>query len=178
MARKHVTITPAQAESIRGMGMAMHGAGMIPSNFDDDDPQWQDHTFVDFPIYVSKGRGKYAGHGGGLTSLLKLLFNKAKGNPMVQQAAKKAVKTGLAKATSMVKKETSKRGIDNPLVDMALSAASKKAEAEVNKRLSGGRRIRVNGFGTQGVRMSGKGHCSGGAMSIAGRRGSGMYAAY
>jgi hypothetical protein len=78
----------------------------------------------------------------------------------------------------MVKKETSKRGIDNPLVDMALSAASKKAEAEVNKRLSGGRRMRVNGFGTQGVRMSGRGHCSGGAMSIAGRRGSGMYAAY
>jgi hypothetical protein len=178
MARKHVTITPAQAEQIKGMGRMMHGSGLIPSNFDDDDEQWQDHTFVDFPIYVSKGRGKYAGHGGGLTSLLKLLFNKAKGNPMVQQAAKKAVKTGLAKATSMVKKETSKRGIDNPLVDMALSAASKKAEAEVNKRLSGGRRIRVNGFGTQGVRMSGKGHCSGGAMSIAGRRGSGMYAAY
>jgi hypothetical protein len=66
--KKHVTITPAQAESIRGMGMAMHGAGMIPSNFDDDDPQWADHTFVDFPIYVSKGRGKYHGQGGGLGS--------------------------------------------------------------------------------------------------------------
>eukprot|EP01047_Picozoa_sp_COSAG01_P093506 COSAG01_NODE_24624_length_772_cov_2.588410_1_plen_77_part_10 len=76
--RKHVTITPQQAEQIKGMGHMMHGAGMIPSNFDDDDPQWADHTFVDFPIYVSKGRGKYAGHGGGLTSLLKLLFNKAK----------------------------------------------------------------------------------------------------
>jgi hypothetical protein len=58
---------------------------------------------------------------------------------------------------------------------MALSAASKKAEAEVNKRLSGGRRIRVNGFGTHGVRLSGKGHCSGGAMKVSG---SGMYAAY
>lgn len=50
---------------------------------------------------------------------------------MVQQAAKKAVKTVLAKATAAVKKETLKRGIDNPLVDMALNAASKKAEAEV-----------------------------------------------
>jgi hypothetical protein len=61
----------------------------------DDDPQWQDHTFVDFPIYVSKGRGKYHGQGGGLTSLLKLLFNKAKSNPVVRQQAKKLVKTGL-----------------------------------------------------------------------------------
>eukprot|EP01047_Picozoa_sp_COSAG01_P098185 COSAG01_NODE_28407_length_661_cov_6.222420_1_plen_88_part_00 len=43
MARKHVTITPAQAESIRGMGMAMHGAGMIPSNFDE---------FNRFPLHV------------------------------------------------------------------------------------------------------------------------------
>ena len=157
----------------------MHGAGMIPSNFDDDDEQWQDHTFVDFPIYVSKGRGKYAGHGGGLTSLLKLLFNKAKSNPVVRQQAKKLVKTGLSKASSAVKKQAAKRGVDNPLVDMAISAATKKAEAEVDKHLGSGRRIRVNGFGTHGVRLAGKGHCcKGGAMSIAGRRGSGMYAAY
>jgi hypothetical protein len=178
MARKHVTITPQQAEQIKGMGMAMHGAGMIPNNFDDDDPQWQDHTFIDFPIYVSKGRGKYAGHGGGLTSLLKLLFNKAKNNPEVRKLAKKAVKAGVEKASSAVKSQASKRGVDNPMVDMAISAATKKANSEIDKRLGAGRRIRVNGFGTHGVRMSGKGHCSGGAMSIAGRRGSGMYAAY
>ena len=177
MARKHVTITPAQAESIRGMGHMMRGAGVIPSNFDDDDPQWADHTFIDFPIYVSKGRGKYHGQGGGLTSLLKLLFDRAKGNPVVQQAAKKAVSKGLSKATEAVQKQAKKRGVDNPLVDMALNAASKKAQAEIDKRLTGGRRIRVNGFGTHGVRLSGRGHCcKGGAMSIAGKHGAGMYA--
>jgi hypothetical protein len=96
----------------------------------------------------------------------------------VRQQAKKLVKAGLSKASSAVKKQASKRGVDNPLVDMAINAATKKANSEIDKHLGSGRRIRVNGFGTQGVRMSGKGHCSGGAMSIAGRRGSGMYTAY
>eukprot|EP01047_Picozoa_sp_COSAG01_P042659 COSAG01_NODE_3737_length_5747_cov_40.714058_6_plen_178_part_00 len=174
--RKHVTITPQQAEQIKGMGRMMHGAGMIPSNFDDDDEQWQDHTFVDFPIYVSKGRGKYHGQGGGLTSLLKLLFNKAKGNPEVRKLAKKAVKAGVEKASSAVKAQASKRGASGPMLDMAIGAATKKAHSEIDKHLGAGRRMRVNGFGTQGVRMSGRGHCSGGAMVIPGRRGSGMYA--
>ena len=175
--RKHVTITPAQAEQIRGMGMMMHGAGMIPSNFDDDDPQWQDHTFIDFPIYVSKGRGKYHGQGGGLTSLLKLLFNKAKDNPQVRALAKKAVKKGIEKGVDHVRAHAKKRGVDNPLVDQALDMASNKANAEIEKRLAGGRRLRVNGFGTHGVRLSGRGHCcKGGGMSIPGRRvGSGRY---
>ena len=176
--KKHVTITPAQAESIRGMGMAMHGAGMIPSNFDDDDPQWQDHTFIDFPIYVSKGRGKYHGQGGGLTSLLKLLFNKAKSNPEVRKLAKKAVKKGVEKAADAVTSQAKKRGASGPMLDMAIGAATKKANSEIDKHLGSGRRIRVNGFGNQGVRLSGKGHCTGGAMEVAGRRGSGMYTAY
>jgi nucleoid DNA-binding protein len=108
------------------------------------------------------------------------LFNKAKSNPIVRQQAKKLVKTGLSKASSAVKKQASKRGVDNPLVDMAINAATKKANSEIDKHLGSGRRMRINGFGTQGVRMSGRmsgrGHCSGGAMVIPGRRGSGMYA--
>ena len=110
-----------------------------------------------------------------MTSLLKLLFNKAKSNPEVRKLAKKAVKAGVEKASSAVKSQASKRGVDNPMVDMAISAATKKANSEIDKHLGAGRRLRVNGFGTQGVRLSGKGHCSGGAMKVSG---SGMYAAY
>ena len=61
MARKHLTLTPAQAKQLQGMGHMMHGAGLVPENFDPD--QYEDHSYIDFPVYVSKGRGQYKGHG-------------------------------------------------------------------------------------------------------------------
>ena len=63
MARGHLTISPAQAKRLADMGASMMGSGMIPQNFDEDD--YEDApSIIDFPVYVSKGRGKYAGHGG------------------------------------------------------------------------------------------------------------------
>ena len=172
--RKHVTITPAQADQIRGMGHMMRGAGMIPSNFDDDDDQWDDHSYIDFPIYVSKGRGRYQGQGGGLTSLLKLLFEKAKDNPQARDLAKRAVQKGMEKGVKHVKKHAEKRGVDGPMFNMALDMATDKANKEIEKRLSGGRRLRVHGFQSGAVRLSGQGHCKGSGMMPARSKGGAM----
>ena len=60
MARKHLTLTPAQAKRLSEMGSMMKGSGVVPSNFDDDDELWEDHSYIDFPVYISKGKGAYA----------------------------------------------------------------------------------------------------------------------
>ena len=177
MARKHLTLTPAQANQLASMGMMMRGSGMIPSNFDDDDEQWQDHSIIDFPVYVSKGRGQYAGQGGGLTSLLKLLYKKAAGNPEVRKLAKKAAKQAVSHGADLASSEMKKRGVKHPMANQAVDFASKKAQDQIDEHLKGGRRMRVNGQGTSGIRLSGSGNCGSG-MVVAGRRGSGMRSAY
>ena len=169
----HLTLTPAQAAKIAQMGSTMKGKGLIPENFDEDD--FQDHSIVDFPVYVSKGRGQYAGHGGGMTSLLKLLYTKMAGNPEVRKLAKKAVKAGVKQGADLASSEMKKRGVKNPMADVAINMASKRANDEIDKHLKGGRRIRANGVGTSGIRISGSGHCGMGLMA-AGHRGRGLRA--
>ena len=61
------------------------------------------------------------------------------------------------------------------MADMAINMASKRANEEIDKHLKGGRRMRVNGVGTTGIRMSGNGHCGMGLVT-AGHRGSGLRA--
>jgi len=56
--RKHITITPQQARQLSEIG-GQHGRGMFPDAFDPDD--WADMTsMIDVPVYIAKGRGKYA----------------------------------------------------------------------------------------------------------------------
>ena len=86
--RKHITITPQQCRQLNQCG-CMHGAGVFPDAFEPDD--WAEMTsYIDVPVYVAKGRGKYAGEGGKWTTLLTELFKKAAKNPEVRKLAKKA----------------------------------------------------------------------------------------
>ena len=50
--------------------------------------------------------------------------------------------------------ELKKRGVEHPMANMAIDMASKKANDQIDKHLKGGRRMRVNGVGTTGIRMS------------------------
>ena len=165
MARKHLTLTPAQAKRLSEMGSMMKGSGVVPSNFDDDDELWEDHSYIDFPVYISKGKGAYAGQGGGFTSLLKLLYDKAKGNPEVRKLAKKVAKSAVSKATDLAKSQAKKRGVTNPMANQAIELASDKTSGVIDKHLGSGKRMRVNGYGTSGVRMSGSGHCGRGTRA-------------
>ena len=165
MARKHLTLTPAQAKRLSEMGSMMHGSGMIPSNFDDDDDQWEDHSYIDFPVYISKGKGQYAGQGGGFTSMLKLLYDKAKGNPEVRKLAKRVAKSAVSKGAELAKSQAKKRGVTNPMANQAIELASDKTSGVIDKHLGSGKRVRVNGYGTSGVRMSGSGHCGRGTRA-------------
>ena len=81
--RKHITITPQQARQLNEIG-GQHGRGMFPGAFDPDD--WADMTsMIDVPVYIAKGRGKYAGEGGRWTTLLKEMLQKAAKNPEVRK---------------------------------------------------------------------------------------------
>ena len=120
MARKHLTLTPAQAKRLSEMGSMMKGSGVVPSNFDDDDELWQDHSYIDFPVYISKGKGQYAGQGGGFTSMLKLLYDKAKGNPEVRKLAKRVAKSAVSKGAELAKSQAKKRGVTNPMANQAI----------------------------------------------------------
>jgi hypothetical protein len=57
--------------------MGRKGGGSIPQAFDPDD--WDEiKSVVDIPVYVAKGKGKYAGEGGFMTTLLSALTAVAK----------------------------------------------------------------------------------------------------
>ena len=98
--RKHITITPQQARQLNEIG-GQHGRGMFPGAFDPDD--WADMTsMIDVPVYIAKGRGKYAGEGGRWTTLLKEMFQKAAKNPEVRKLAKAAAGKALKKGSAGV----------------------------------------------------------------------------
>ena len=67
-----------------------------------------------------------------------------------------------------------KRGVKHPMADVAINMASKRANDEIDKHLKGGRRMRVNGVGTSGIRISGSGHCGMG-LDILGLRQGDVY---
>jgi len=152
--KKHLTLTPAQAKQLQGMGHMMQGAGLVPDNFDPD--QWEDHSYIDFPVYVSKGRGQYKGQGGSMTSMMKLLYNKAANNPEVRKFAKRAAQGAVSKGSKLAKDFAKRRNL-GALADTAIDLASGKASDAVEQKIKGGRRVRVNGHGVRGVVMSGSG---------------------
>ena len=134
----------------------MHGAGVFPDAFEPDD--WAEMTsYIDVPVYVAKGRGKYAGEGGKWTTLLTELFKKAAKNPEIRKLAKKAAGKAIKSGASAARKGVSKHLGDSDLAGMAVDMAESRASQAVDEHLGSGRRIRYGGQGTQGVRMSGSG---------------------
>ena len=159
----HITLTPAQHARL---AKSQSGRG-LPQNFDPS--QWTDHP-LNLDIYVTKGRGKYAGHGGGWTDLVSTLWGHVPDSikSMVKDEAKSHAKKALGTATDKVADFAKSKGASSAMVDMAASAARSKAEDEIDKHIGsglkavgsgkcGGRRIRVGGEGTQGIRMRGRG---------------------
>ena len=163
--RKHITITPQQARQLNEIG-GQHGRGMFPGAFDPDD--WADMTsMIDVPVYIAKGRGKYAGEGGRWTTLLKEMFQKAAKNPEVRKLAKAAAGKALKKGSDAARK----RAGDSDLAGMAIDFAEGRASEALDQHLGSGKRMRYGGQGTQGVRLSGsglraahagRGHCGNG----------------
>ena len=143
----HLTITPAQYKKLQAMGRK--GGGSIPQAFDPDD--WDEiKSVVDFPVYVAKGKGQYAGEGGFMTTLLSALTAVAN-NPVVKRLGKKAAKQAVDKVADFAKSKVS-----NSLGREAIDAA----EAAAKKMIGDGRRMHGMGH-SGGVRLSGRGHCSG-----------------
>ena len=159
----HITLTPAQHARL---AKSQSGRG-LPQNFDPS--QWKDHP-LNLDIYVTKGKGRYAGHGGGWTDLVSTLWGHVPDSikQKVKSEAKSHAKKALGTATDKVADFAKSKGASSAMVDMAASAARSKAEDEIDKHIGsglkavgsgkcGGRRIRVGGDGTQGIRMRGRG---------------------
>ena len=161
----HITLTPAQHARL---ATGQHGRG-LPQNFDPS--QWADHP-LNVPIYVTKGKGQYEGHGAGWTDLVSTLYGHIPDS--VKSAAKKEVKRvakrGFSSAADHAESFAKSHGVSDTLVSGARSAAASKVNREIDRLVgsghqgcglqavhSGGRRTRVGGEGTQGVRMRGAG---------------------
>ena len=159
----HITLTPAQharlAKSQRGRG--------LPQNFDPE--QWADHP-LNVPIYVTKGKGQYAGHGGGWTDLMSTLYGYVPDSvkSAVKSEVKRVAKTGFGKAADHAAAFAKKHGVNDTMVDMARTEAGKRVDSKINELVgnglravgagqAGGRRKRVGGEGTMGVRLRGSG---------------------
>jgi hypothetical protein len=162
----HITLTPAQharlAKSQKGRG--------LPQNF--DPAQWADHP-LNVPIYVTKGKGQYEGHGGGWTDLVSTLYGYIPDSvkKAVKSEVKKVARTGFGKAADHAASFAKKHGVSDTMVDMARSEAGKRVNSKIDSlvgdgygmhhgsglRAVGSGRKRVGGEGTQGVRLRGSG---------------------
>ena len=168
----HITLTPAQHARLAN---GQHGRG-LPQNFDPS--QWADHP-LNVPIYVTKGKGQYDGHGGGWTDLVSTLYGhipdsiKKAAKTEVKRVAKRGFESAADHAASFAKKH----GVSDSLVSGARTAATSKVNREIDRLVGsghchdgcglravgsqphyGGRRTRVGGEGTQGIRLRGSGY--------------------
>ena len=159
----HITLTPIQharlANSQKGRG--------LPQNFDPS--QWADHP-LNVPIYVTKGKGQYEGHGGGWTDLVSTLYGYIPDSvkKAVKSEVKKVARTGFGKAADHAASFAKRHGVSDAMVDMARSEAGKRVNSKIDDlvgdghhgsglRAVGSGRKRVGGEGTQGVRLRGSG---------------------
>ena len=153
----HITLTPAQHARL---AKSQSGRG-LPQNF--DPAQWVDHP-LNLDIYVTKGRGKYAGQGGGWTDMVSTLWGHVPDSikNMIKSEAKSKAKEALGTATDKVADYAKSKGASSELVDMAASAAKSRAGGEIDKHIG------------KGLRAVGSGKCGGGRWAAASAAGAGF----
>ena len=127
-------------------------------------------------IYVTKGKGQYEGHGGGWTDLVSTLYGYIPDSvkKAVKSEVKQVAKTGFGKAANHAASFAKKHGVSDTMVDMARSEAGKRVDSKIDDLVgdgmhhgsglravgagqAGGRRKRIGGEGTTGVRLRGSG---------------------
>ena len=96
---------------------------------------WTDHP-LNVPIYVTKGKGQYEGHGGGWTDLVSTLYGYIPDSvkKAVKSEVKQVAKTGFGKAANHAASFAKKHGVSDTMVDMARSEAGKRVDSKATSR--------------------------------------------